>query len=349
MPRTIDGKRVVVHSLGLVTDPEFAAQNRDTLRQPQRLVALARGVPRLAELLREATPVESQVRTATNYSMVSEQFCRLDERWMLVGDAAYFVDPLFSSGVSFALHHAASASLALRWALEHPDDRITADLWWDYDHAWHRLGRSFALVIDQWYHAIAKANPSSVYWRRAARARVVDLPQRSFQDVVDAAVSPDLVRVLSRGSASLGEVEAGSPMDEARGHARGLVDADVRLRLADDVVLREGSALGVGRSRGAYGPSQPAEPGSAVSRYWLDPIAHGPEHPAMYAEPVPCMVFEGAGQRVAVANIDDAQAVQLRLGGLPASRTQLTASLSDARTLVVDRLIEAGLLVVETP
>ena len=40
-------------------------------------------------------PVADKVLTATNYSMISEDSCHLDERWLLSVSAAFFVDPLF--------------------------------------------------------------------------------------------------------------------------------------------------------------------------------------------------------------------------------------------------------------
>ena len=42
--------------------------------------------------------------------LMSERLCDVDEGWLLVGDAAFFVDPLFSTGVSFAAAQAVTAA-----------------------------------------------------------------------------------------------------------------------------------------------------------------------------------------------------------------------------------------------
>ena len=53
----------------------------------------------------------TRTSTATNYSMIADRFCSFDERWISIGDAAYFVDPLFSSGVAFTAPSAGGAPL----------------------------------------------------------------------------------------------------------------------------------------------------------------------------------------------------------------------------------------------
>ena len=112
VPRIHEGERVVTHSLGLVTDP--AALEQTDYRKPGELLAAAREVPLLRELIADAKPLYEETKVATNYSMISERFCDYDQGWILIGDAAHFVDPLFSSGVTFALLHAASAALLIR-------------------------------------------------------------------------------------------------------------------------------------------------------------------------------------------------------------------------------------------
>lgn len=97
--------------------------------------------------------------------MIQEKFCDFDEGWIMVGDSAYFVDPLFSSGVAFAGGMASTASLLIRSTLDDKNltDEMKKDVWHDYDEEWHKIAHSFALSIDQWYHAIAKSNPQSIF------------------------------------------------------------------------------------------------------------------------------------------------------------------------------------------
>jgi 1H-pyrrole-2-carbonyl-[peptidyl-carrier protein] chlorinase len=52
-----------------------------------------------------------------DYSYAMKQFC--GDRWVLLGDAARFVDPIFSSGVSIALNSARFASADVASVLEH--------------------------------------------------------------------------------------------------------------------------------------------------------------------------------------------------------------------------------------
>jgi flavin-dependent dehydrogenase len=345
VPREVDGQRVITHSLGLVTDPELLTEHRAELLHPERFVARARRVPLLGELIRRARPVSEAVRTATNYSMISERFCSYDEAWMLVGDSAYFVDPLFSSGVAFALHHAASASLAIQWALEHPNVESTRDLWWDYDHSWRRLASSFTLIIDQWYHAIAQAHPGSIYWTRAAQSRVVDLRERTFQAVVDTAVSPDLVRVLTREVDELADVLAQGPFAEARLLVQETNTTASRVQLVPGAVLRPGAVLGVGQSRGSYRPGEVPSADSLVARYWLDPIANGPSLPPMYAEPQRAMFFEHGTRRVIVPHHLDAPELLRRLQAHQGTLAELMGSLSVEQRSFLAELFEAGIMI----
>ncbi len=71
--------------------------------------------PYLAQRLSGAKRV-APVRTASDYSYVSRQFT--GERWLLVGDAAAFIDPVFSTGVYLGMIGAFRAAEAVEAALE---------------------------------------------------------------------------------------------------------------------------------------------------------------------------------------------------------------------------------------
>jgi flavin-dependent dehydrogenase len=71
-------------------------------------------MPRLQQRLRAAQPTDTY-RAIPDYSYAVEQ--KFGERWVLVGDAAGFLDPIFSSGVHLALssaHHAVNGILHKR-------------------------------------------------------------------------------------------------------------------------------------------------------------------------------------------------------------------------------------------
>lgn len=69
-------------------------------RPAERLDAIVRSVPALAELLAGAHRV-SPARVDGDYSYATRAYA--GERWLLVGDAGSFLDPVFSTGVLLAL------------------------------------------------------------------------------------------------------------------------------------------------------------------------------------------------------------------------------------------------------
>ena len=83
-----------------------------------------RGVPVLGDLVREATLRPGSVKSIRDYSHQSSAVA--GPGWFLIGDAAGFVDPIFSVGVVLALYGAATAAWATDRALTHPDhaDRV---------------------------------------------------------------------------------------------------------------------------------------------------------------------------------------------------------------------------------
>jgi flavin-dependent dehydrogenase len=90
-----------VTSVGVVTQKErFAAANVD---REQFFWDCLASRPELAEILRNADRV-SPVKVEGDYSYSMKQLS--GDRFVLIGDAARFVDPIFSTGVSVALNSA---------------------------------------------------------------------------------------------------------------------------------------------------------------------------------------------------------------------------------------------------
>jgi FADH2 O2-dependent halogenase len=84
--------------------------------------------PMLAERMARARPLHEFTREG-NYSYVMDRFA--GNGWLLVGDAARFVDPVFSSGVSVALESAKRAADAIVKALGRGD--VSAASFTDYE------------------------------------------------------------------------------------------------------------------------------------------------------------------------------------------------------------------------
>jgi FADH2 O2-dependent halogenase len=83
-----------------------------------------------------------------NYSYVMDRFA--GDGWLLVGDAARFVDPVFSSGVSVAMESARRAAAAMVRALA--DNNVKASAFAEYEQtlrAGMDIWREFILLYYQ--------------------------------------------------------------------------------------------------------------------------------------------------------------------------------------------------------
>lgn len=338
---TRDGSRPLTHSLGLVTDPRVL--EKTDYREPGRLLEAAKQVPLLRALIQEATPLYDDVRIATNYSMINQRFCDLDERWILIGDSAHFVDPLFSSGVTFALLHAASAALLLKATLD--PDRPHAqkqDLWDDYEQDWGLTARSFALAIDQWYHAISRTYPESLYWRTRAENAMADDRSQTFHALVNTEFSTDLLHVLTKTTDDIEQLDSMGPLARK-------IDAIARdkpaptdvLRLRPDVELRASHAVQVVRSTVA---AQKDGAEHRASAFWKDPgsLRAGDW---IYDQPIPCHRLVGPnGISVRFMNeMDDGLALHERLQS-GATYADLLATSTPHQKLLLHRIWRAGML-----
>jgi hypothetical protein len=168
-------------------------------------------------------------------------------------------------------------------------------LWHDYDQRWHVIGKSFALLIDQWYFAIARAHPNSIYWQARVEEPVVDLRRESFHGLVDTDVSPDLLLVVTRDRA-LRDVAGSGPV-ASLGTDRPALDPTKPVALRSDVTSAESHELAVGRSKYAAAsmgaPSDAAL--SALASYWSDPVRYAHRVPSMCPPPERCWRLTVAG------------------------------------------------------
>ena len=104
-------------SIGAVCWPHYLASREKSLRDFfMDTVAMN---TRLADRLKHAALVDDLVHAAGNYSYSSKK--ATGERYLLVGDAFAFVDPVFSSGVYLAMHNAFDAASTVATCLRQPD------------------------------------------------------------------------------------------------------------------------------------------------------------------------------------------------------------------------------------
>lgn len=97
-------------SVGAVANPTYFKENRKGRDLSTFLMETIARAPKLAERLKDATLLEPATSTG-NYAYDSK-FCRGD-RFVMIGDAYAFVDPMFSSGVYLGMNSAFEASTAI--------------------------------------------------------------------------------------------------------------------------------------------------------------------------------------------------------------------------------------------
>jgi 1H-pyrrole-2-carbonyl-[peptidyl-carrier protein] chlorinase len=148
-----------VTSVGVVTQKQrFAAAGQDWEGFFWDSVATR---PDLAEALRQSQRVRP-FRPEGDYSYAMRAIC--GDRWLLIGDAARFVDPIFASGVSVAMNSARLASYDILAAAEKGDFgksaftgfesrlRRAVRNWYEFISIYYRLNILFtAFVADPRY------------------------------------------------------------------------------------------------------------------------------------------------------------------------------------------------------
>jgi len=184
--------------------------------------------------------------------------------------------------------------LLLQCTLERTlSDARLQDLWRDYEDGWQTFARSFALGIDQWYHAIALAYPTSVYWKFRDVEQLFQASERPFQALVDNGINPNLLRVISRGGTPPDAIGGDGPLAETHALMRQLLpQRDARITLAPNVALRESVTLDIGSYKAfqpPVGSDRPLDPN--VTLYWMDVLKNSHVLPPMHVMPRTCWRF----------------------------------------------------------
>ena len=119
--------------------------------------------PDLAEVMRKAERV-NDFKMEGDYSYKMDTFA--GNGFVLIGDAARFVDPIFSSGVSVALYSAKYSSERIKYAFEHNDFseaalkpyekklRSGTEIWYEFIRLYYKLLPLFTKFIESKQHRI---------------------------------------------------------------------------------------------------------------------------------------------------------------------------------------------------
>ena len=217
-----------VTSVGAVVDKEFG---QAALRQLgprgflETQVALA---PRTKALLADATLIDDP-SIERDWSYTSKQFA--GDGYVLVGDAACFVDPLFSSGVHLALGSATLAANYVQSALEQPKTREqAAEL---YESLYRKQYDYFHLTAQLFYGTNRSAD--SYFWE--ARRILGDdaaAPREAFVRVVSGQPPQGYERAV---------IEHGVLPPEIEAEVRRRDDRAERRRRATEAITAEAGAL----------------------------------------------------------------------------------------------------------
>ena len=104
-------------SVGLIIHTDHLKSLNNQQRQ-HYFLRTCQQTPYLKQLLEPATFIEDSLQFRPDYSYYSEKMC--GENYYCIGDAAAFVDPIFSHGVQNAFYNATIASLAIQESLKNP-------------------------------------------------------------------------------------------------------------------------------------------------------------------------------------------------------------------------------------
>jgi 2-polyprenyl-6-methoxyphenol hydroxylase-like FAD-dependent oxidoreductase len=131
-------------SIGIVMDVEdFKALKK----APEQFFEEAiREQPLIWSRMAQAERV-TDVRSAGDYSYRNTRL--VADRWMLAGDAAGFIDPVFSTGVFLGLHSGELAAHALDTALRSPGRRVA--VFRQYERSVNRIMNLYLRFVNSWY------------------------------------------------------------------------------------------------------------------------------------------------------------------------------------------------------
>ena len=261
-----------VMSVGVVVDAAWGAEELGEASPQAFLDAQVARTNHTREMLASSELV-NEARVVRDWSYVSQRL--VGEGYILVGDAACFVDPLFSSGVHLALSSAVLASAYVTSALRTPELRepaaeVYTQLYMQQYHQFREMAALFYASnrsADSYFWEARRivGGDDAVTAREAFIAAVAGQPPQGYERVV-----------LERGEAPADFVEGVAEVEQERGRraraVEGLIDAerpdwssllDLVPRLAEGVGLERKPVLGVGEFEWGAVVSSPRRPQGA--------------------------------------------------------------------------------------
>jgi flavin-dependent dehydrogenase len=159
--------------LGMVVDPATVKRTKNRYLDERYFLSLAKQVPHLGQLVAGAS-----CTAATSWWVyqpyVAERLAEPEEARLRVGLGARFVDPFLWTEPTEGIAQAAEAAgLAARYL--GGGSGADADAWADYEARWRRTTFGSALLADQLTHRVTEVESRSVFWKRRARCRFIDL------------------------------------------------------------------------------------------------------------------------------------------------------------------------------
>jgi flavin-dependent dehydrogenase len=131
-------------SIGMVMDiVDFKAMNKSPETAMEDCL---REQPMISSRMSRAERV-SPVYSVSDYSYRNTALA--GERWLLAGDAAGFIDPIFSTGVFLAIRSGEEAALAIEEALKKPKRRERA--FRRYERGLRRVMNLYLRFVHNWY------------------------------------------------------------------------------------------------------------------------------------------------------------------------------------------------------
>ena len=186
-----------ITSIGMVADRK---DFQDSGLSPEDFFTeVLAGSPSMARAMRKASRI-NELRGEVNYSYRLERIC--GDGWLAAGDAAQFIDPVFSSGVCVALHSAKFAAESIVRALRSGDtSRATllpyeermfrgGEIWNDFIRTFYKLNPAFIHFVQSSDHrlGILRLLQGDVYDR--TEVPVLDDMKRFVRDVEDSRDHP---------------------------------------------------------------------------------------------------------------------------------------------------------------
>lgn len=135
------------YSVGVVTHASLARE----LNKENRLKFYQNcldSTPQIKYLLSEAEIETTTLYTQSDWSYVCDSF--KGPGYLMVGDAACFVDPILSTGVDLAMEGAFKAARAINTALKQPEMTEQAMEW--YEEEYKMKAGHFLQMAEHWYH-----------------------------------------------------------------------------------------------------------------------------------------------------------------------------------------------------